>query len=110
MGLSALLGLVGNLIGVGPLVAVVVRRLAARYRRTHMPNGPTGCNAFTIELRVEGPFRVAILTATADVAAEQPARTEQRRRKVQPWPVGEPGDPACLACGMPARKRRVSTF
>jgi hypothetical protein len=66
MGLSTLLGLTGNLIGVGPLVWAAIRRMAARSARTGIPKSPARTrNTFTIELRMEGPADAASVTATA---------------------------------------------
>jgi hypothetical protein len=66
MALSALFGLAGNLVGVGPLAWAAIRRAASRYARTRSRKSPTGtCNTFTIELRVEGAVYVGSVAASA---------------------------------------------
>jgi hypothetical protein len=78
MGLSALLGLAGNLVGVGPLVWAVIRRMATRSARTGPPKGSAGaCGTFTVEVRVEGPAHAASVTATATLLMPEHAATAQ---------------------------------
>jgi hypothetical protein len=46
-------------------VWAAIRRMAAGSGRTRTPKSPAGtCNAFTIEVRVEGPAHAASVTAT----------------------------------------------
>jgi hypothetical protein len=69
MRLNELLGLAGNLIGIGPLTWAI-RRLAARHARTRSSKLPaTTSNIVTIEIRSDGMQDATSVTASVTFPA-----------------------------------------
>jgi hypothetical protein len=65
MKLNALLGIVGNLAGVGPFAWAAIRRLATHRARKHSSRSPADARStITIEIHSDGPRQAAPITAS----------------------------------------------
>jgi hypothetical protein len=65
MKLNAFLGIVGNLVGVGPFAWAAIRRLATHRARKRSSKGPVGARStITIAIHSDGPVPAASITAS----------------------------------------------